>query len=145
MVKKKQKIEIRDIIKKITNKCSRFTMNTWYFTVTFFVIIFIASIWVWWNCYYDPKPSSDVVISFEAKKEDFESMKNKTEKAISLLQEKRSNYFNVPDLSLQRELFMEKPEEEEEVVESDMPIVVPEPEIKAEEEPKTQFDEVVNQ
>ena len=141
MAEKKQKIEIRDIIKKIASKCPHFTMNTWYFTVAFFVIIFIASIWVWWNCYYAPKPSSNVVISFEAKKEDFESMKNQTEKAISLLQEKRSNYYNVPDLSLQRELFMEKPQEEE-IVDPDVPVVIPEPEIKEKEEVKTQFDEV---
>lgn len=135
MAKEKQKIEIRDIIKKIASKCPRFTMNTWYFTVTFFLIIFIASLWVWWNCYYSPKPSKEVVISFETKKEDFESMKDRTEKAISLLQEKRSNYLNVPDLSAQRELFMEKPEEEENI-EPDIPTVAPEPEIRGEEQPQ---------
>ena len=62
-------------------------------------------------------------------------MKDRTEKAIFLLQGKRSNYLNVPDLSTQRELFMEKPEEEESI-EPDIPTVSPEPEIREEEQPQ---------
>jgi hypothetical protein len=133
MAEKKQKKDIKDILKKIAKKCPRFTLNTWYFTVIFFLTAFSASMWVWWSCYYSPTPSSNVLISFEAKKEDFDSMKKKTQMAIELLQGKRDKYNNVPDLSQQRELFEVRVEVEEIVPEALEPIVVPSGEVKTEE------------
>ncbi|MEA2007158.1 MAG: hypothetical protein U9O20_03305 [Patescibacteria group bacterium] len=131
--KQKQKKDIKDVLKEIKKKCPRFILDTWYFTVIFFLTAFSGSMWVWWSCYYSPTPSKNVLISFETKKEDFDSMKKRTQMAIELLQGKLDKYKNVPDLSQQRELFKVKVEVEEiEPAESE-PIVVPSGEVKVEE------------
>ncbi|MEA1925776.1 MAG: hypothetical protein U9M90_00820 [Patescibacteria group bacterium] len=102
-------------IKKLTAKATAFfevvgsyiNLNTWYFTVLFFVGILIASLWTWWNCFQNPVPSSEILIRVEQRKENYPKMKLGTEEVITILQENRKRFDNPPFFGDQRELFWE--------------------------------------
>ena len=81
--------------------------HTWYFTVLFFVTIFVVAIWIWWNCLESPSPSSDIVLRVEQGKENYTEMKSRTEDVITTLQESRNRFENPPSFKSQRELFWE--------------------------------------
>jgi hypothetical protein len=93
---------------------SKINLNTWYFTITFFLFVFGVSIWVWWNCIQDPHPSNDVLIRVEQGKVNYKEMKTSTEQVIAILQESRDRFENPPFFGNQRELFMDVDLEESE-------------------------------
>lgn len=104
-----KKIELKTIEKKAKKIFKLVGLSvgshTWYFTVLFFVTIFIVAIWIWWNCLENPSPSSDVVLRVEQGKENYTEMKARTEDVIGMLQESRGRFEDSPSFEDQRELF----------------------------------------
>ena len=92
---------------KFNNTFGFLGVNTWVFTVLFFGGVLIASVWIWWQCSYQPKPSDSVMKKIETEKEDFDNMKKETLEAITFLQERRENYNNSDKFGNQRELFVD--------------------------------------
>lgn len=111
-----KKIELKGIERKLKKFLgaigSSISSHTWYFTVLFFIIVLLVSVWVWWNCFQDPVPSSEVVLRVEQSKENYTEMKSRTEEVITTLQENRDRFENSPDFKDQRELFWEIDDED---------------------------------
>lgn len=131
-----KKVELKTINKKAKKIFKLIGLgvgsHTWYFTVLFFVTIFIVAIWIWWNCLENPSPSSDVMIRVEQGKENYIEMKSRTEDVITTLQESRSRFENPPSFKGQRELFWEidsqnpnKPIGDDDKVDSEVEVVSP--------------------
>ncbi|MBT3356480.1 hypothetical protein HN784_05215 [bacterium] len=104
-------IQKKNILKIAKNSLFNFLRflgtKTWFFTVLFFGAVLAVSIWIWWQCVYQPKPSMAVMEKIEREREDFDGMKKNTMEAITLLQEYRNNYNNAPKFENQRELFID--------------------------------------
>jgi hypothetical protein len=107
-VKKNNQKTLKDRFCGFKKRCFAIHLNTRYFSVGFFIVVFFVSIWVWWTSFYRPKPSRETVSSFEAGKENFEVMKSRTESAIEMLKERRGNFLNAPDFYSQRDLFVDE-------------------------------------
>lgn len=130
----KPKFSIGDFIAKLSQK-------TKYFTVVFFLAVFGFSIWIWWSCFYESRPSNKVIQKVNQSQEDFDGMKSKTEATIKILKDKIGRNEEGLDLSSQRELFMKsdgKIETEPVEVNGDLtPEPEPKPELQNEEKTQT--------
>ncbi len=108
MLKNSNRKNIGDLVKNNFVLFFRFLgKNTWVFTIFFFGAVFVAAVWIWWQCSYRPSPSSAVTIKIEAEKEDFDGMRQETMETITLLQGYRENYNNSDKFGDQRELFVD--------------------------------------
>lgn len=104
------KKNLKECFGNFKKKCFAIHLSTWYFSVAFFAVVFLVSIWIWWVSFYRPKPSQQTISTFEAGKENFEGMKSRTESAIEMLKERRGNFLNAPDFASQRDLFVDERE-----------------------------------
>lgn len=82
--------------------------KNWYLTIIFFLVIFVISIWIWWDCVYKPQPSEATTAKFSQKQQDFRLMNQKISQIIEKLKAKQERFENMPDVSQQRELFVRK-------------------------------------
>ncbi len=105
--KKKENRNKKDIKKEIVRIFSGFRLETWYFTIIFFLIVLAISLVVWRDSFYKVEPSQKVIDVFNSTQEDFEKMKFEATEAVEILNGRISRYEEVVDFSEMRELFME--------------------------------------
>jgi len=67
----------------------------------------VISVFVWWQCFQNPLPSSKVLLKIEQEKVNYREMKTSTEQVITTLQNSREKFENPPFFGNQRELFLE--------------------------------------
>lgn len=120
-----KQLETKKLLKKIKKVFasigSKINLNTWYFTILFFICILVVSVFVWWQCLQDPFPSNSVLMKIEQGKVNYRDMKTSTEVVIKTLQESKEKFENPPFFGNQRELFLEIDLESLEEV----PVVIP--------------------
>lgn len=106
-----KKLETKKSLKKVRKVFatigSKINLNTWYFTILFFICILVISVFVWWQCFQNPLPSSKVLLKIEQEKVNYREMKASTEQVITTLQDSREKFENPPFFGNQRELFLE--------------------------------------
>ncbi len=99
--------KLADYKEKFLKSFSKINWKTWYTTIFFFVLLLGVSLWIWWESFYQPVPSQQVIVEIEGSKEDFEGMKKRITKIIGVLKERESNFNNTPSFGNQRELFFD--------------------------------------
>ena len=112
-MKSKKKIKKSETSRKVAKFFSGLRLESWYFTIVFFCVIFIASLVVWKESFYETKPSEKVLIVFNSTEENFEQMKTEAMEAVEVLKGRISRYETVTDFSGTRELFVKIGEEGE--------------------------------
>jgi hypothetical protein len=109
--KEARKGDIKKNICKNVAECLSFSQrNSWVFTILFFIIILVASIWIWQKCIQNPLPDEEVIVRFKQSQDEKKEKSEKIEKVIKKLQERKENFMNLPNLENQREVFKNKDE-----------------------------------
>ncbi|MDA3815099.1 MAG: hypothetical protein PF549_01905 [Patescibacteria group bacterium] len=95
-------------IKNFLKKTFSFGEKTWFFTIIFFVVAFIFSLWTWWNCILNPSPSEQVVLDFQKEQKEFEIKSKKIESVIEKIQDRKIQFNQADDHQLERKIFKSK-------------------------------------
>jgi len=106
-MKKQNKKAKKDIGKEISKFFAGINLESWYFTIFFFCVIFIVSLVVWRDSFYKVAPSENVLLISNSGKENFDQMKVEAREVVEILKERISKYEAVLDFGETRELFVE--------------------------------------
>lgn len=86
--------------------------NSWIFTVVFVGTIFVVSLWVWWNCIYNPRPSEKILKEVTASQKSFKQLISEIEEGIKVLEDCQARSVECKGAIFGKEIFATKEEAE---------------------------------